>query len=972
MIKKNNEFNNAAIRIILPTIAAVGLFIITMFWFLIPSFEKNIMDRKREMIRELTNSAYSILVNFYKAAETEKISVKEAKRLAVLQTECLRYGPENKDYFWITDTYPIMIMHPYRQDLNTQKLSDFRDPQGKKIFLEFIKAVKFTGSGYVDYMWQWKDDPNKIVPKLSYVKEFKPWGWIIGTGIYIEDVKEEIKKMTTRLINISILICSIISALLFYITFVSLKIERRRKNAEKALKDSREKYKTLVEATTDGSIMILDNKFVYVNKYILNLLGYTKEEFFSFDIFDIFSKAEEYKDALMKLKDILNSQTQQTAANFNFTIALKKKNSADIETFISISKITIADKTGWILICKDISKQISEEESKTAKEISMLLDKLEIGYFKFDADSEKFNIIDANDSAARLLDFANKKELIGAKLSDMFVDREDKKLLINAIDSKTALSVFEIELYKKSGAVLHSEFSLYFVVSEIEKIGYCLFYNISDKKKVEEERENLIVELQTSLLYLSQPVKNITLQPVLCGMNVSIKKAAELITRGNSNSALIISETNEIIGIVTDFDFRSRVAAVGLDLNNPVFTIMTAPITAINSRAPIFEALLMMQEKKIKHLAVKDDSGKIISVISNDELLQMVRHTSSFIIGEINAAADINVIKQCSEKTPSLIKALIDSGANAQNITGMITRISDNIVKKLISIAIAEIGAPPCKFAFLLMGSEGRKEQTLVTDQDNAIVYENLSGELSEKAEKYFLTLGIKVCDWLAQTGYAYCKGEIMAKNPKWNRPLDDWKNYFVGWINNAEPKNLLNTCIFFDFRCVYGEQALADELRNTINGNAAVAPIFFYHLARNALLAKPPLSFFGNILVDSSAGKNESFNIKHSMTPIVEFARLYALKNNITECNTLERLRILYENNIIPKSAYNELAQSFNYLLLLRFKSQCLQITENKIADNYININKLTRIELTMLKKIFSQFNNFQSKIIFDFKINN
>ena len=226
-MKKKNRYS-FAIKIFLPAILTVVLFIISFFWVVIPSFERNMMDGKRETIYELTQTACSILDKYNKEVVLGRISLKEAQNLAADEIGLLRYGAENKDYFWITDMHPNMIRHPYRIDLNGKDLTKFKDPHGKTIFVEFVNTVNQNGEGYVDYMWQWKDDSTRIVPKLSYVRGFKPWGWIIGTGIYIEDVKTEIAQLEKRLIIISSIITGLIIILLTFVMRLSLKADSSR------------------------------------------------------------------------------------------------------------------------------------------------------------------------------------------------------------------------------------------------------------------------------------------------------------------------------------------------------------------------------------------------------------------------------------------------------------------------------------------------------------------------------------------------------------------------------------------------------------------------------------------------------------------------------------------------------------------------------------------------------------------------
>ena len=181
------------LSIVLPSILAIGLFILSMFIFILPSFEKNIMDKKKEMISELTNTAWSLLEEYDKEYKNQNFTLDEAQKMAAFKIEKIRYGAEYKDYFWIIDSHPTMIMHPYRPELINSDLTDYKDPNGKKLFTEASILVSQQGEGFIDYMWQWKDDSTRIVPKLSYVKGYQPWGWIVGTGIYLEDVNEEIK-----------------------------------------------------------------------------------------------------------------------------------------------------------------------------------------------------------------------------------------------------------------------------------------------------------------------------------------------------------------------------------------------------------------------------------------------------------------------------------------------------------------------------------------------------------------------------------------------------------------------------------------------------------------------------------------------------------------------------------------------------------------------------------------------------------
>ena len=254
------------LNVILPTLLTIGLFITLIFGYIIPAFSRNMLNSKEGMIRELVNAANGITSQYYLEMSQDLISEEAAKSAAVSQIAHLRYGVDNKDYFWITDMRPVMIMHPYRTDLNDQDLTEFRDPKGKALFVEMVQQIQKNGEGFVNYEWQWMDDSLNIVPKISYVQAFKPWGWIIGTGVYIEDVKNEIASIKKRLTLVSLAITACMAFLLVLIARNNLKVEIKRDEAERELQVSREKYKALVEASTEGTAMFLEDECIFSNK----------------------------------------------------------------------------------------------------------------------------------------------------------------------------------------------------------------------------------------------------------------------------------------------------------------------------------------------------------------------------------------------------------------------------------------------------------------------------------------------------------------------------------------------------------------------------------------------------------------------------------------------------------------------------------------------------------------------------------
>lgn len=239
------------LKVIIPPLLAVALFVIALFGMLLPFAEKSLLAQKKETLTLLTQAAVNVLKYYDLRVQSGELSLTEAQRRAVLQVRGLRYGGDEKDYFWINDLTPRMIMHPYRTELEGQYLADYRDPTGKRLFLDFVDTVRQgDGSGFVSYQWQLKDRADHVIPKLSHLRVFKPWGWMVGTGVYLEEVEAQYSQISRRVLYVSGAILTLIGLLSGAIIFQGFGETNRRLQAEQDLERSYEQLEELVEKRT--------------------------------------------------------------------------------------------------------------------------------------------------------------------------------------------------------------------------------------------------------------------------------------------------------------------------------------------------------------------------------------------------------------------------------------------------------------------------------------------------------------------------------------------------------------------------------------------------------------------------------------------------------------------------------------------------------------------------------------------------
>ena len=473
------------------------------------------------------------------------------------------------------------------------------------------------------------------------------------------------------------------------------------------------------------------------------------------------------------------------------------------------------------------------------------------------------------------------------------------------------------------------QFAAFFAASVIERLGYALQLR---------QAESNPALFQTRLRDL------IARPPVSISPDATVGEAARLM-RAERISSLIVE--HDPLGIITDRDLRNRVLAEGLSDATPVRRVMSAPATVISADALAFEGLLLMLERGIHHLPLVDGE-RVVGVVTHTDILRRQSNSPLFLPRLLQRATSLADLRRYTDQVAEAVITLIDAGARVSDIGRVVAVAHDALLQRLLHDAEAQLGPPPVPYAWLVLGSEGRYEQTLRTDQDNALVYDD---EASPEAVLYFEQLAELVVGWLVECGFPRCPGNIMATNPEW-RPLSVWQRYFRRWIEVPDEESLLRIAIFFDYRQVYGTLP-AESILRTITQHAADHRIFMARLARAALRQPAPLTFFRQVALERRGEQRDLLDLKLRGTAmVVDLARLFGLEAHSNETNTIARLRAAMTAGVLSREDGDNLISAFELLSTLRLQHQQQQIAQGLPPDNLVNFHQLSLRERREVKE--------------------
>ncbi|TDY11276.1 MULTISPECIES: DUF294 nucleotidyltransferase-like domain-containing protein [Flavobacteriaceae] len=479
-----------------------------------------------------------------------------------------------------------------------------------------------------------------------------------------------------------------------------------------------------------------------------------------------------------------------------------------------------------------------------------------------------------------------------------------------------------------------------------------------------------IVLNPTDNLFELQPVSYIK-KIVTAKPTSKIKTIAKLMSSKNIGS-IIIEDNGLPLGIVTDKDLRNKVATGLHTIKEPVKNVMSAPVLCYPKNLTIAQAQITMMKHKIGHLCITEDgtpNSKLIGLVSEHDMTLMKGNNPSVLMKAIKRTNSTKDLKRVREKIAILLKGYILQNIPLTHTSKIIFELNDATIKRIIERCLEKMKEePPVKFAWMSLGSQGRKEQLLQTDQDNAIVFENVPKEELETVRDYFLKLAKKVNKRLNTIGFEFCNADMMAKNPKWCLSLDEWKAQFSNWTSNTGNDEILLSSIFFDFDISYGEASLTNALSDHVLSITKTNSVFLSKLGVNALRSASPLGFFRQFLVESDGKHKDFFDLKkRALMPLIDAGRLLTLTYQIKNINnTAERFEKLAE--LFPENKELYLSSSYAFKAILKFRTKHGLL--NNDNGRFIALEVLTKEEKMKLKRCFKTIATLQEFIKIRFNL--
>ena len=450
-------------------------------------------------------------------------------------------------------------------------------------------------------------------------------------------------------------------------------------------------------------------------------------------------------------------------------------------------------------------------------------------------------------------------------------------------------------------------------------------------------------------------------KPLSCGPDDSVAEVARQM-RDAHVSSLGVTENAQLLGIVTVRDLSNKVLAAGLDPRAPVRTVMTPDPISLPPSALGSDILHIMLEKRIGHLPIVEN-GRFVGMITQTDLTRFQAVSSAVLIRDIVGSDNVAEMAAVTARIPQLLVQLVGGNHSHEVVTRLITDIADAVTRRLLALAEEKFGPAPVPYLWLACGSQGRQEQTGVSDQDNCLL---LDDAVTESDMSYFHDLAKYVSDGLNECGYVYCPGDMMATAERWCQPLRVWREYFRGWINKPSPEAQMLASVMFDLRAIGGTAVdLFQELQAETLENASKNSIFVAHMIANSLKHTPPLGLIRGFATIRSGEHRNHIDMKHNgVVPVADLARVYSLQGRLTVANTRARLLAAEDAGVISASGARDLTEAYDLIATMRLENQLHLVKSGRKPDNYLAPSDLSDFERSHLRDAFVVVRTMQSAL--------
>jgi CBS domain-containing protein len=511
------------------------------------------------------------------------------------------------------------------------------------------------------------------------------------------------------------------------------------------------------------------------------------------------------------------------------------------------------------------------------------------------------------------------------------------------------------------------------LVSSPEFNLFCTQYIASLLNQSRQQLQLQFAQRASEQQTLNSPLAGIgSRTPITVSPETTVRAALETMSKAGIGSLVIAGEDRKPVGVFTRSDLLDRVVLADLPLTAPISQAMSTTPLKLEEHATAYDAMLAMASNGIRHVLVTDAEGKLTGVVSERDLFALQRVGLRQVRQTIDSAQNIETLQQANTDIRQLAFNMLAQGVGAEQLTQFISALNDALTRRVLQLNLENHNFDGIEWCWLAFGSEGRDEQTFVTDQDNGIVFACDDTAAVDSLRQRFLTFALDVNKDLDRCGFTLCKGNIMASNPQWCLTLDEWKEQFSTWIRVPQPEALLNATIFFDFRPLFGKVELAESLRRHLLIQTQSSPMFLKAMAHNALDVEPPLGKIRDFLTDLEPGHPGKIDLKKYGSRIfVDVARIYALSTGVHNSNTVQRLRLASQRLSIRTDEINAVLEGLNFIQFLRLRHQCLDVEPGAQGDNLINPDDLNELDRRILKESFRQARKIQTRLKLDYQVN-